>query len=144
VSRTEEQVLNCPYSRGNLFLLQVNDWFHTPCGQYVLEPYVELTLTDMVDNPGSNQPKRLRHMAPIPSCTEEKYIWIHDLGRGKAINKRVALIAGPRTTETTINKDDYPEYDAIDNGVFALTSDSGWSHGAPFPRTNQLPASGTN
>jgi len=84
--------------------------------------HVGLTLTDMVDNPDSKQPKRLRHMAPIPSCTEEKYIWIHDLGRGKAINKRVALIAGPRTTETTINIDDYPAYNAIDNGVFALTS----------------------
>lgn len=77
----------------------------------------------MRDNPGSSiQPNRLRHMAPIPSCTEEKYIWIHDLGRGKTINKRVALIAGPRTTETTINTDDYPEYAAIDNGVFALSS----------------------
>ena len=67
--------------------------------------------------------QRLRHVHPIPSCTEEKYVCVSTAGHGRFIH-RVALIPGLRTTETLINLDDFPVYAAVDDAQFVLTANT--------------------
>jgi hypothetical protein len=52
---------------------------------------------------------RLRHMAPIPTCTERRY-------------SRMAMVPGDNTVRTSIHLGQHT-YPFLDTGVFALTAE---------------------